>query len=76
MAVTVAGSGIAVGAQPAQAIVIIEDQCSVYLAGWIYWAHQANQELERNDFAITPYWEELWGWVEHYSHLLWVNNCP
>ena len=39
-------------------------------------AHQANQELERNDFAITPYWEELWGWVEHYSHLLWVNNCP
>jgi hypothetical protein len=61
---------------PAQAFEVNGDYCNRYTAGWIYWANQATDELSRNNFEETPYFNYAWGKVHQYSELLWQYNCP
>jgi hypothetical protein len=69
-------TGLAAGAQPADAFVTVSDYCQGYTAGYIYWGNQATDELTRNNFEETPYFNYAYARAVAYGKLMDQYNCP
>lgn len=68
-------TGLAAGMQPAAAFVTPTDYCQGYIAGYIYWANQATDELTRNNFEETPYFNYAYARSVAYGKLMDRYNC-